>query len=139
MTTRLDVSIGCDTIINFELGQFNWTGIEKLIFTMKNSIYDDVPVIYREITESEVTNGVFEFVITAEESGNILPGAEYDIDVITSKGLRIKVGRTGWVNLRRNVGTIWDVIETEPETPSTPEPEESETQPENLMLSISSR
>lgn len=100
---KLRVDVGVWTAVEIDLTDFDFFGIEKVVWTVKNK-FGDAPVILREFTKA----GDYTVTITPEESLKLKNGALYDFGVITADGERYKNGDTGQITLRRSVGTWKD-------------------------------
>nr|DAL39410.1 MAG TPA_asm: hypothetical protein [Caudoviricetes sp.] len=100
---KLRVDVGVWTAVEIDLTDFDFFGIEKVVWTVKNK-FGDAPVILREFTKA----GDYTVTITPEESLKLKNGALYDFSVITADGERYKNGDTGQITLRRSVGTWKD-------------------------------
>ncbi len=93
------VDVGVYTSIEVDLTEFDFTGIEKVIMTVKNRLCRDI-LFEREFTTAEVHT----MTITPEESRLLRDDAEYDFDILTTDGKRYKNGNNGKIALRRGVG-----------------------------------
>ena len=100
---NLRVDVGVYTAITIDLTDFDFSGIEKVVWTVKNK-FGDAPVILREFTVA----GEHTVTITPAESLKLKNGALYDFNIITTDGERYKNGDTGQITLRRSVGTWKD-------------------------------
>lgn len=99
------IDVGVYTALDIDLSAFDFTGVEKVIFTVKNYPTPQAPeVIEREFTEQ----GVHEAVITPEESLALKTTAEYDFSAVLADGKRYKVTDNGKVVLRKAVGDSID-------------------------------
>lgn len=95
------IDIGVCTALDIDLSSVDFTGIEKVIFTVKNYPAPDAPeIIEREFTEP----GVHEMVITPEESLALKGTAEYDFCTVLADGKKFKLTDNGKVVLRKAVG-----------------------------------
>lgn len=97
-TIRIDV--GVYTPLKLDLTDYDFTGIDKLVFTIKNLLTDDEPVVIREFTGAEEYN----IVITPEESKKLLSTAQYDFDEVMEDGKIYKASENGEIRLRFGVG-----------------------------------
>lgn len=95
------IDVGVYTPLKVDLTNYDFTGIEKLVLTIKNSVKEDEPLIEREFTEA-IIHDVY---ITPEESKKLILGAKYDFNIIATDGKRYKASDTGKVDLRECVGT----------------------------------
>ena len=99
------IDIGVSTSLDVDLSSVDFTGIEGVVFTVKNYPDPTSPeVIERLFTE----NGVHNIVITPEESLLLKSTAEYDFCVQTADGKRFKLTDNGKVVLRKAVGDSID-------------------------------
>ena len=102
---KIRIDIGVCTALDIDLSAVDFTGIEKVIFTVKNYPAPDAPeIIEREFTEP----GVHEVVITPEESLALNITAEYDFSTVLADGRRFKLTENGKVVLRKAVGDCID-------------------------------
>lgn len=98
---KLFIDVGVDTEFSVDCSEFDFTDVEMLVFTIKNSTSVTAPVIVeRQLTEPIAYN----VIVTAEESLLIKPGAQYDIDKVMTDGRRYKTEENGLVMLNRGVG-----------------------------------
>jgi hypothetical protein len=100
------VDVGVYTAFEIDLSQVDFTGIKKIILTVKNStLVSSKVIIEREFTEPNI----YPITITPEESVKLSEGAVYDFTKIISDGVtRFKITDTGKVKLRYGVGTfVW--------------------------------
>lgn len=100
---KIRIDVGVHTSLYVDLTEFDFTGIERVILTIKNKYKSDALII-REFTES----GNHSITIKPEESILLGTGAIYDFDVITTDGKRFKASENGSVELRKGVGTWKD-------------------------------
>ena len=93
---------GVCTALTVDLTEFDFTGVEKVILTIKNKCEVKAPVVIeREFTEAKEYN----LTITAEESLKICNIAYYDFDEVLTNGMRYKASEgVGKVILREAVG-----------------------------------
>lgn len=95
------IDVGVDTILQVDLSDINFLGIEAIIFTIKNQLTSiSEAVIERRFTEAKV----YEIIISAEESRTLQDGAQYDFQKLLIDGTRLKITDNGGVKLRRAVG-----------------------------------
>lgn len=93
------------TGLTFYLGNFDFTGIQKVIFTIRNSLKESSePIIIKEFTESKNHN----ILITPEETNKIINNAYYDFNEILDDGSRLKILETGRVIKKPSVGRVGD-------------------------------
>lgn len=98
---ELRIDVGVCTSIEVDLSHIDFTGIEGVIFTVKNYPDPMAPeIIERLFTEK----GVHEMVITPEESLALKTTAEYDFCMQLPDGKRFKITNNGKVVLRKAVG-----------------------------------
>lgn len=93
------IDVGVYTPLEVDLTQFDFTGIEKVILTLKNTLGEFS--IEREFSTPEVHS----FTITPHESRFLRADAEYDFNIITTDGKRYKNGDNGNIILRRGCGS----------------------------------
>ena len=97
----IQIDIGVYTAIDVDLSEYDFTGIEKLIFSVKNKLDIDSPVLI----EREFTRPIKETItITPEESLLLDRGAEYDFIEVLKDTRVYKVTANGAISLRRGVG-----------------------------------
>lgn len=102
---ELRIDVGVHTILHINLSNVDFTGIQEIVFTVKNNPSLDSPVIIeRKFTEA----GYYEVLITPEESIKLFPGAEYDFNEVLTDGTRLKITDTGKIILRRSIGDCID-------------------------------
>lgn len=98
---RINIDVGIDTILQIDLSELNFTGVQEVIFTIKNLVtLAAPPIVERKFTAAKV----YDIIITAEESARLQHGAQYDFQKILIDGTRIKLTENGTVNLRKAVG-----------------------------------
>lgn len=93
------VDIGVYTTLEIDLTEFDFSGIEKVIMSVKNKLASDI-LFTREFATAEVHT----ITITPEESKLLRDDAEYDFDIITTDGKRYKNGDNGRIVLRKGCG-----------------------------------
>lgn len=93
------VDVGVYTLLEVDLSEFDFTGIEKVIMTVKNNCSRDI-LFEREFATAEIHT----VTITPEESRLLRDAAEYDFDVLADDGKRYKNGDNGKIVLRRGCG-----------------------------------
>lgn len=99
------IDVGVHTILHVNLTDVDFTDIEKIIFTIKNSNDSKAPVIVEKtFTES----GFYEVIITPSESLKMKEGALFDFNQILKDGTRYKISNTGKIILRKGVGKFYD-------------------------------
>ena len=97
----IKIDIGVFTHFVLDCSQVDFTGITKLIFTIKNSPNVKAPaIIEKEITEPKE----YTVHITPEESIKLKQSAVWDIDKVLIDGKRYKMTGNGRVILRKGVG-----------------------------------
>lgn len=96
---NIRVDVGVYTALEVDLTGFDFTGIAKLIMTVKNALCSDT-LFSREFTTPEV----HAVTITPEESRLLRADAEYDFDILTTDGKRFKNGDNGKIVLRKGCG-----------------------------------
>lgn len=99
------IDVGVCTVLSINLEKIDFTGIEKIILTVKNlpGVTSKV-IIEREFTEAKV----YEVIITPEESIKLADNAVYDFNKVLLDGMRQKITDNGRVVLRRGVGDCID-------------------------------
>ena len=98
---QIRIDVGVYTALEIDLSGFDFTGVEKLILTFKNSPVETSAVLFeREYTEAKVYT---EF-ITPEESKKLVNGAAYDFNKVLVDGKRLKMGDNGKIELRKGCG-----------------------------------
>lgn len=100
-TIRIDV--GVYTALDVDLSAIDFTGVEKVVLTVKNKNSEEVLTL-REFTTPEVHT----VTVTPQESTSLANGAVYDFNIITADGKRYKNGENGAVQLRKGVGAWTD-------------------------------
>lgn len=93
------VDVGVYTSLEVDFSEFDFTGIEKVIMTVKNKLCKDI-LFEREFTTAEI----HAVTITPEESRLLRDDAEYDFDILTTDGKRYKNGDNGKIVLRKGCG-----------------------------------
>ena len=97
------IDVGVYTAIDIDLTEFDFTGIEKLILTAKNSTDTESPVVFqREYTEPIIINEI----ITPKESLLLRRGAVYDFISVLVDGKGYKESSNGSISLREGVGRV---------------------------------
>ena len=95
------IDIGVCTALTIDLTEFDFTGIEKVIFTIKNYASVSVPpIVEREYTTAQIYNEI----ISPAESLQLKAGAVYDFDIVLTNGKRFKETDNGKIILRKGVG-----------------------------------
>ena len=99
------IDIGLCTALDIDLSSVDFTGIEGVIFTIKNYPDPNSPeVIERVFKEPKIHN----VVITPEESLMLKTTAEYDFCTILADGRKFKMTDNGKVVVRKAVGDCVD-------------------------------
>lgn len=99
------IDIGVCTSLDIDLSTVDFTGIEGVIFTVKNYADPNAPeIIERTFTEP----GLHNIVITPEESLKLKATAEYDFCTVLTNGGKFKLTENGKVILRKAVGDCVD-------------------------------
>ena len=99
------IDVGVCTALSINLEKIDFTGIEKIILTVKNlPSFKSKAIIEREFTEAKV----YEIIITPEESAKLCDNAVYDFNKVLLDGKRQKITDNGRVVLRRGVGDCID-------------------------------
>lgn len=95
------IDVGVYTPFQVNLTNYDFTGREKVILTIKNFPDTLQPVIIeREYTESKL----YEDVITPEESMKLRDKAAYDFDEVLTDGKRYKLCDNIPITLRKGCG-----------------------------------
>ena len=97
---KITVDIGVYTALSIDLTDFDFTGIEKLIFTIKNKAKTSEPVI---VTREFDKPALYNIEITPDESYKLQGIAVYDFVKII-EGKPFKATDNGEVILRVGVG-----------------------------------
>ena len=98
---QIRIDIGVCTILNINLSDTDFTGVEKIIFTVKNFPTVGSPVIIERVfTEPKP----YKVIITPEESIKLTHTAEFDFNKVLIDGTRLKMDDNGKVTLRQGVG-----------------------------------
>lgn len=94
------IDVGVYTSLTIDLSVFNFTGIEKVVLTIKNtpSVKQD-PIIEREFTLPQK----YSITVSPEESVKLKNGAVYDLCKVI-EGKMYKMSENQEVVLRRGVG-----------------------------------
>lgn len=99
------IDVGVCTVLNVNLSNVDFTGIEKIIFTAKNFPTVDSPVIIeREFTEPKK----YRVLVKPEESLKLTHTAEFDFNKVLVDGTRHKMDDNGKIVLRKGVGDSID-------------------------------
>lgn len=99
------IDIGVCTALDIDLSTVDFTGVEGVIFTVKNYPIPEAPeIIERTFTEP----GKHKIVITPEESLELKTTAEYDFCTVLTSGEKFKLTENGKVVLRKAVGDCVD-------------------------------
>ena len=93
------VDVGVHTALEVDLTHFDFTGITKLIMTVKN--FRCPGILFEREFSTATTHTV---TITPEESKLLRDDAEYDFDILTIDGKRYKNGDNGKIVLRKGCG-----------------------------------
>ena len=102
---EIRIDVGVCTALNINLENVDFTGIDKIILTVKNFADHKSPaIIEREFTEPKV----HEVIIAPEESIKLTDRAMYDFNKVLVDGTRQKMTDNGKVILRRGVGDCID-------------------------------
>ena len=96
----LIINVGVYTPIEVDLSTYDFTGIEKVVFTIKNDVEDETPIVEREFTEPKK----YIIDVTTEEREKLEANAKYDFIKITIDGIPYKETKTGKIKLEYAVG-----------------------------------
>ena len=95
------IDVGVSTVLSINLEGVDFTGIEKVILTVKNfPAFKSEVIIEREFTEAKV----HDIIIKPEESIKLTDSAVYDFNKVLIDGTRLKMTDNGKVVLRKSVG-----------------------------------
>ena len=95
------IDVGVHTAISINLANFDFAGIDSVIFTVKNDAsYKSDAIIERAFTEAKL----YEVLIEPEESIRLTHDAVYDFNAVLVDGSRRKITNNGKVILRMSVG-----------------------------------
>lgn len=95
------VDVGVHTVISVNLEDFDFNGVKKVVFTVKNdATYKSDPIIEREFTEAKI----HDVTIEPEESIRLKKGAVYDFNKVLVDGTRHKITDNGKIIRRMSVG-----------------------------------
>jgi hypothetical protein len=95
----IKINVGVYTPIEVDLTEYDFTGIEKVILTIKNYIGGE-EIIEREFTTSEKHN----VLISPEESRKLIGSPIYDFTKLTTDGKLYKESEIGNIELKYVVG-----------------------------------
>lgn len=93
------IDVGVYTSLEVDLSEFDFTGISKVVMTVKNMLGKGT-IFEREFTTAEKHR----ITITPEESKLLREDAEYDFIIHTVFGECYKNGDNGKIVLRRGCG-----------------------------------
>lgn len=97
----ITIDFGVHTALEFDFTGFDFTGISKVVWTVKKSPNHALPVLFtREFTEPKV----YSIIITPQESMKLNEEAVYDFTKVLVDGNTYKNGENGKIELRRGVG-----------------------------------
>lgn len=97
----ITIDVGVHTFLEVDLTTFDFTGVEKVIMTVKNFIGSDQPVICERVF---TTPEIHTIVITPEESKKLRNGAQFDFDRVLINGIQEKLEDNGTIILRWGCG-----------------------------------
>lgn len=98
---EIRIDVGVCTSLEIDLSHIDFTGIEGVVFTVKNYPDPRSPEIIERLFTSK---GVHEMIITPEESLALTATAEYDFCMQLADGKRFKITNNGKIVLRKAVG-----------------------------------
>ena len=101
----LRIDVGVHTILHVNLTDVDFTDIEKIIFTIKNSDDLKAPGIVEKVFKEP---GFYEVIITPSESLKLKEEALFDFNQVLKDGTRYKISNTGKIILRKGVGEFYD-------------------------------
>lgn len=96
---KITIDVGVHTLLLIDLTDYDFTNVEKIVLTIKNSLTES-PVIEKEFATAQIHS----ITITPEESELLKPGAVYDFNRVNNNGERFKEGDNGQIILRRGCG-----------------------------------
>ena len=99
------IDVGVCTALDIDLTSVDFTGIEGVMFTIKNYPDPNSPEVVERLFNEQ---GVHKMVITPEESLALKQTAEYDFCIQLPDGKRFKLTDNGKVVLRKAVGDCID-------------------------------
>ena len=98
---KITIDVGVYTALETDLTGFDFTGITKVILTIKNAPSPQSPVLFeQEFAEPKVYN----VVIPPEVSLRLTDQAVYDFVKVLTDGKTYKNGDNGIIELRKGVG-----------------------------------
>ena len=102
----ITVDVGVYTGVSFDISGLDWTGVESLVLTVKNTPLPGAPeIIEREFPAADYSGKeVVQIIVSPEESLKLREGAVYDFCKKTETGLLFKVTDNGAVILKNGVG-----------------------------------
>ncbi len=98
---ELMIDVGVYTLLHINLSEVDFTGINEIVFTVKNFSLVDAPVVIERVFKEP---GFYEVLITPEESIMLSKGAEYDFNQVLTDGTVLKITNNGKIILRKSVG-----------------------------------
>lgn len=96
---KITIDIGVHTLLLIDLTDYDFTDVEKIILTIKNSL-TETAIIEREFSTAQLHR----VVIMPDESRMLKQGAIYDFNRVNKSGERFKEGDNGQIILRRGCG-----------------------------------
>lgn len=96
---KITIDVGVHTLLLIDLTDYDFTDVEKIILTIKNSL-TETAIIEREFATAQLHR----VVIMPDESRMLKQGAVYDFNRVNKSGERFKEGDNGKVLLRRGCG-----------------------------------
>ena len=102
---EIRIDVGVCTAVTINLENVDFTGVDKVILTVKNFADHKAPaIIEREFTEAKSET----IIITPEESIQLRENAVYDFNKVLTDGTRLKITKNGKIILRKGVGDCID-------------------------------
>ena len=102
---EIRIDVGVCTALSINLEGVDFTGVGKIIFTVKNFADPKSPaIIVREFSEAKI----HEIIVKPEESIQLIDGAVYDFNKVLVDGTQLKMTDNGKVLLRKSVGDCID-------------------------------
>lgn len=98
---KITIDVGVHTALEINLTEFDFTGVSKVIFTIKNVANTQYPALFtQEFTEPKL----YQVVIPPEVSMKLTDQAVYDFVKVLTDCKTYKNGDNGIIELRKGVG-----------------------------------
>jgi hypothetical protein len=99
------IDVGIDTVLEVNLADVDFSKTKEVVFTIKNTPSPkSEPIVEHRFTEAKL----YEVVVTAEQSIQLVGSAQYDFQKISNDGIRTKLTDNGNIELRHSVGDKFD-------------------------------